>query len=245
VNESSKVALAAKFKSKGRKQREENNGKSSELGKYRKAIKCLYCGKLGHMCKICRKQLWDEKHSQEHSLMINPKRKTIMSLNKRRKSSMFSWLETNTRRDKDDGYVDSGASKHFTNSIDWYANFVEDKFPSESAGLGGGKEYRVRGKGNVLLQLRGKKVTIKYVYCVPCLEIKPLPISSTRKFSAHLHINFNDNRCFIVDKNNKKMVAMGVEERGLFQLIEIDKAKLVQQKDDFNLIKNSATIPRQ
>jgi hypothetical protein len=40
---------------------------------------------------------------------------------------------------------------------------------------------------------------IKDIYYVPCLDI-----------------NFNDNRCFIFDKNRKKMVAMGVEEQGLF-----------------------------
>jgi len=72
------VALATMFKSKGSKQREENDrDKSSELGKYdkssdsskyRKAIRCFYCGKLGHISKVCRKWLWDEKHSQEKSL---------------------------------------------------------------------------------------------------------------------------------------------------------------------------------
>jgi hypothetical protein len=35
------------------------------------------------------------------------------------------------------------------------------------------------------------------------------------KHSPHLDINFNNNRCFIVDKNSKKMVTMGVEEQGL------------------------------
>jgi hypothetical protein len=52
---------------------------------------------------------------------------------------------------------------------------------------------------------------IKDVYYVPYLE-KNLLLISTKKHSPHLHINFNDNRCFIVDKNNKKMVSIGVEE---------------------------------
>jgi hypothetical protein len=54
VNESSEVALAAKFKSRGSKQREENDGdNSSKSGKSRKAIKCFYFGKLGHISRGC------------------------------------------------------------------------------------------------------------------------------------------------------------------------------------------------
>jgi hypothetical protein len=34
--------------------------------------------------------------------------------------------------------------------------------------------------------------------------------------SPHLHINLSEIRCFAFDKNNKKMVAIGVEEHGLF-----------------------------
>jgi hypothetical protein len=113
---------------------------------------------------------------------------------------------------KVDWYVDSRASEHFTNHIDWYADFVEDKSQSDSIVLSGREEYKVRRKGNVLLQLRGKKVMIKDVYYVPCLEKNLLSISSIMKHSPHLDINFSNNRCFIVDKNSKKMIAMGVEE---------------------------------
>jgi hypothetical protein len=33
--------------------------------------------------------------------------------------------------------------------------------------LSGGKEYRVRGKGNAILYVRGKQLMIKDVYYVP------------------------------------------------------------------------------
>jgi hypothetical protein len=85
--------------------------------------------------------------------------------------------KTRIQRVKDDWYIDSRTFRHFINSIDWYADFVEDKFQSDSVVLSGEKEYRVRGKGNVLLQLRGKKVMIKDVYYVPCLEKNLLSIS--------------------------------------------------------------------
>jgi hypothetical protein len=68
---------------------------------------------------------------------------------------------------------------------------------------------------------------INDVYYVLCLEKNLLMISSILKHSPHLDINFSNNRCFIVDKNRIKMVAMGVEERGLFRLIIVENAGLV------------------
>jgi hypothetical protein len=170
-NEASEVALAAKFKSKGSKQREENDGnKSSKSGKYRKAIKCFYCGKLGHISRVCRKQLWDEKHNQEHSSNDQSRKKHANVAEHKEEFYVFMARNKDSKSGKDDWYVDSGASRHFTNNIDWYVDFVEDKFQSDSVVLSGKKEYKVRGKGNVLLQLRGKKVMIKDVYYVPCLD---------------------------------------------------------------------------
>ena len=48
------------------------------------------------------------------------------------------------------------------------------------------------------------------------------------------HINFNNNRSFIVDQNSKKMVTMGVEQHNLFWLLDVEITRLVQQKDGSN-----------
>jgi hypothetical protein len=60
---------------------------------------------------------------------------------------------------------------------------------------------------------------IKDVYYVPWLEKNLLSIRIIVKCIPQLHINFSNNKWFIVDKNNKNMVSMGVEEQGLFLLI--------------------------
>jgi hypothetical protein len=87
----------------------------------------------------------------------------------------------------------------------------------------GGQEYKVRQKGNV----RGKRVMIKNVYYVPCLEKNLLLISSIMKHRQHLLI-FNDNMCFIAYNNNKNMVTRGVEEQGVFWLLEVENVELVR-----------------
>jgi hypothetical protein len=68
---------------------------------------------------------------------------------------------------------------------------------------------------------------IKYVYFVPYLEKKLLLISSIIKHSLDFYINYSINRCFVVDKNNKTTIVMGVEKQGLFQMIEVKNARLV------------------
>jgi hypothetical protein len=84
------MALAVKFKSKGSKWREENDGnKYFKLDKCRKAIGCFCCGKLGHISRVCRKQLWDEKHNQEHSSDDQSKRNMVMWINTKRRFYVF------------------------------------------------------------------------------------------------------------------------------------------------------------
>jgi hypothetical protein len=39
--------------------------------------------------------------------------------------------------------------------------------------------------------------------------------------SPHLDVNFSNHKCYIVDKNIKKIVSLGVEDHGLFRLVDI------------------------
>jgi hypothetical protein len=106
-------------------------------------------------------------------------------------------------KEEEEFYVFMARTKDSKNGVvDWYiicyVNFVGDKSQSNSVVLSGAEEYKVRGNGNVVPQLRGKKVMIKDVYYDPHLEKNLISISSIMKHSPHL---------------DKKMVAMGVEEK--------------------------------
>jgi hypothetical protein len=117
--------------------------------------------------------LLNEKHSQKHSSDDQSKKKHA-NVTEHKKEEFYVFMARNrdSKSGKDDWYIDSGGSRHFTNNIDWYADFVEDKSQSDSVVFNGGERYRVRGKGNVLFQLRGKKIMIDDVYDVTCLEKK-------------------------------------------------------------------------
>jgi hypothetical protein len=124
-----------------------------------------------------------------------------LKINKHEDKELHVFMARNkdSKSGKDDQYIVLGASRHFTNNIECYIDFVEDEFQSDSVMLSHREEYNVRVKGNVLLQLRGDKVMIKDVYNVHCLKQNLLSISSIMKHIPHSDTNFSNNKCFIVD----------------------------------------------
>ena len=40
-----------------------------------------------------------------------------------------------------------------------------------------------------------------------------------------MNVNFSNHKCYIVDKDTKKTVALGVEDHGLFRLVDIGQGK--------------------
>jgi hypothetical protein len=131
------VSLAAKFKSNGNKQMEEIDGnKYFESGKYR-SIKCFYYSKLDHIRRVCKKLL-DEKHNQENSCDDQFEKKYAnVAEHKEEEFHVFMAMNKDSKSDKDDWYMDSRESRNFTNIIDWYTDFVQDAFQSDSVVLSG------------------------------------------------------------------------------------------------------------
>jgi hypothetical protein len=64
---------------------------------------------------------------------------------------VFMGKNKDSNSGKVDWYVNSRASRQFTNNIDCYVDFIEDRPQSGSVVLSGREEYKVRGKENFLL----------------------------------------------------------------------------------------------
>jgi transposase InsO family protein len=45
------------------------------------------------------------------------------------------------------------------------------------------------------------------------------------RHDPHLDVNFSNHKCYIVDRETKKIVALGVEDHGLFRLVDIGQVK--------------------
>jgi hypothetical protein len=79
-------------------------------------------------------------------------------------SKSFSW------------FVDSGASRHFTNQKYWFIDFTPS--PSkDSVIFGGGEEYNIVGKGNVQISFGGKMLMFLNIHYVLGMELNLLSVS--------------------------------------------------------------------
>jgi len=170
------------------------------------------------MKKHCRKRLADQKHSHRGS-----QQKAHVTKHAEEEEAAFYAFMACTQADQSKSsawFVDSGASKHFTNWKDWFTEFTPS--PSkDSVIFGGGEEYNIVGKGNVQISFGGKMLMFLNFHYVPGMELNLLSVSQIMRHSPHLDVNFSNHKCYIVDKNTKKIVALGVEDHGLFRLVDI------------------------
>jgi hypothetical protein len=91
--------------------------------------------------------------------------------------------------------------------------------------FGGGGEYNIVGKGNVQISFGGKMLMFLNVHYVPGMELNLLSVSQIMRHSPHLDVNFSNHKCYIIDKNTKKIIALGVEDHGLFRLVDIGQGR--------------------
>jgi hypothetical protein len=159
------------------------------------------------MKKNYRKQLADQKHNHGGS-----QQKAHVAEHMEEKEATFYAFMACTQVDHSKSsawFVNSGASRHFTNQKDWFTEFTPS--PSkDSVIFSGGEEYNIVGKGNVQISFRGKMLMFLNIHYVPGMELNLLSVSQIMRHSPHLDVNFRNHKCYIIDNNTKKIIALGV-----------------------------------
>jgi hypothetical protein len=85
----------------------------------------------------------------------------------------------------------------------------------------GGEEYANVGKGNVQIFFRGKMIIFLNVYYMLGMELNLLSVNQIMWHNPQLDVNFSNHKCYIVEKETKKIVALDVEDHRLFRLVDI------------------------
>ena len=116
-------------------------------------------------------------------------------------------------------YIDSGALRHFTNRKDWFIEYSPG-LSKNSVTVGGEEEFAIFGTGNMQLSYGGKMLMFLNVYYVPGMKLNMLLVSQIMRHCLHLDVNFSNHKCYIVDKESKKTIALGLEDQGLFRLVD-------------------------
>eukprot|EP00253_Pinus_taeda_P005669 PITA_05669 len=91
---------------------------------------------------------------------------------------------------------------------------------SDSVVFGGGEKYTVDGRGTVQIQSGGRTLIFLNVYYVPGMEINLLSVSQIMRNSPQLDVVFSMHKCSIIDRETKLTVAVGLEDHGLYRLLD-------------------------
>jgi hypothetical protein len=197
-----------------KKDREKSWKKKSEKGG--DARRCFNCGEVGHVQYNCPKKSDTEESDEEDY--------------KHKKRVFCSGLATGAA-DRDEFYLDSGATAHMVNDKKFVKNFVAMK---DSIYVANKDKLEVIGKGTAKLMVKyGDKKTeveVKDVLVVPGLSTNLLSISCIAD-QGHSVI-FEKSKCVVHDSKGKPF-AVGKRVGGLYK-IEIAKDRCLMAFGDSN-----------
>eukprot|EP00253_Pinus_taeda_P013936 PITA_13936 len=91
---------------------------------------------------------------------------------------------------------------------------------SDSVVFDGGEKYTVVGRGTIQIQSGGHTLSFLNVYYVPGVEINLLSVSQIMRNSPELDVVFSVHKCSIIDRETSLTVAVGLEDHGLYRLLD-------------------------
>eukprot|EP00253_Pinus_taeda_P011625 PITA_11625 len=156
----------------------------------KKNVQCNYCHKFDHMKKDCRQRIASEQKKQG-----GPHQTTNVAEHSEQTESAFY------------AFMAKRASDHVLSSA------------CDSVVFGGGEDYTVVGKGTIQIQSGGRTLIFLNVYYVPGMEINLLSVSQIMRNSPQLDVVFSAHKCSIIDRDTSLMVVVGIEDHGLYRLL--------------------------
>ena len=206
-------AFAAKYQSS---QSFQQRGSSQSFDPNRKkSVQCNYCHRFGHMKKDCRQRIASEQKKQGGPHQIA----NVAEHSEQTDSAFYAFMVKRSSEHVPSSawYIDSGASRHFSHRRDWFIDFSPF---SDSVVFGGGEKYTVAGRGTVQIQSGGRTLIFLHVYYVPGMKINLLSVSQIMRNSPQLDVVFSAHKCSIIDRETSRTVAVGLEDHGLYRLLD-------------------------
>eukprot|EP00253_Pinus_taeda_P014834 PITA_14834 len=213
VSASSENAFAAKYQSS---QSFQQKGSSQSFDPARKKnVQCNYCHKFGHMKKYCRQRIASEQKKQGGLHQTT----NVAKHSEQTDSAFYAFMTKRSSYHVPSfaRYIDSGASHHFSHRRDWFIDFSPF---SDSVVFGGGEQYTVVGRGTIQIQSGGRTLIFLNVYYVPGMEINLLSVGQIMRNSPQLDVVFKAHKCSIIDKETSLTIVVGLEDHGLYRLLD-------------------------
>ncbi|XP_024964069.1 uncharacterized protein LOC112504361 [Cynara cardunculus var. scolymus] len=172
----------------GGEEQTSGNFKGKGRGKSFTQIKCLYCDKLGHTIKFCRKRIFEENKTSNF----------IRKEDSQNDDTMFMMLSIQEKSMSDLWYLDNGCSNHMTGNKDLFLNLEESK--KKDVRTGDDKKLIVYGNGDISIKIRNKDKRISDVFYVPGLKHNLLSVGQL--ILKGYRLVFKDGCCEVTDSTN-------------------------------------------
>lgn len=179
-------------------------------------IKCFGCGQLGHFRNKC------PKGSGNNSTADDSKYKKPAEA---KFAAAFSAITG--RRDDNDWFLDSGASRHMTPRRDILLNFRMIDSPGIS--VADDRRLKVEGCGDVQLTMDDGELTLKNVLFVPDLRANLLSLDVISR-SGH-RIELDDGVCKVFNKSDGNLIIRARSSGGTFK-VDAGHIKCMLVRDD-------------
>lgn len=194
-----KVSHESNYRGRGRGSfRGRGRGRSNQF--FNKAtVECFKCHKLGHFQYECPSLEKGVNYAEvnEHEEML-----------------LMSFMDSETTKEKDAWYLDSGCSNHMCGHKLWFSNM--DETFRHSVKLGNNLKMGVMGKGNIRLEVDGVIQTVTNVYYVPELKNNLLSVGQLQEKGLTILIQNGECRLYHPDKGLIMMTKM--TENRMFRL---------------------------
>lgn len=182
IKSSESVALYAGNKNKQRTQ--------ANTQKVTKGPRCYKCNKHGHISKYCKTKRKDQTKKDENE------------------NGYVAVFSASTSNNKNNWFIDSGASMHLTMRKDWLYDL--SPAPVTSIRIANDKMLEVKGCGKVNMSITDKNgktqnIQITNVLYVPELASNLLSVSQLIK-KGH-SVQFHDNGCKILNNSKEEILS--------------------------------------
>lgn len=152
-----------------------------------KSFKCFKCGKKGHFANKCLKNKQNENNISAHEV---------------KKDVAFGAVFLTGNFDKNNWYIDSGASKHMTMRREWLSNISTSSITEVT--VANDMKMDVASMGKLKMKCDNVNVTLNEVLYVPNLTTNLLSVSEIT--SKGFKVIFYATGCNIVDENGEVLI---------------------------------------
>jgi len=175
---------------------------------------CFFCKRQGHLKKDCA--VWKARTEQEPR--SKHRAKNAVTIPDSENGISHGCFTTGIGESTNEWFIDSGATTHMTNNLDFFE--VIDQTKTDKISIANGTVIDADGVGDGYLNCTLDDGTIHRIKVEKVLYAPTLTGSllSVKKLTSKGNtVEFTDNQCFI--RKNEKLLAVGRLENSLYKLL--------------------------